>query len=180
MRILIIISIVLLVTSCKNNKISETPDIIKYSQQDSMIYKFIVLYDRYTDATFDWHRIKDFNINIYTKRTDDTLKMYFYPSSGQDITLPILENCKFCYFVDSHYIFAQESIFSFPSLNIDTVYKELNSIAYSNHLRKEIIPPPVGWDAETLVVKLVNNKLETLSIGFDNDMYEDYKVKNQN
>ena len=181
MRILNIFPILLLVSSCTIHKVSEPQDIIKYSQKDSMMYKFIVLYNSYTNATLNWHPTKDFSIIIHSKKYDDTLNIYFYASSELDITTPIVGDCKLCYFVDGHYVFAQESIFSFAALDIDSVYKKINPNCYLKYRRKEIIPPPEVWDlqSEFLFVKLVNNELTELKFGFDKDMFRDFgnKVK---
>jgi len=179
MRILNIFPILLLVSSCTIHKVSEPQDIIKYSQKDSMIYKFIVLYNSYTNATLNWHPTKDFSIIIHSKKYDDTLNIYFYASSELDITTPIVGDCKLCYFVDGHYVFAQDSIFSFAALNIDSVYKKINPNCYLKYRRKEIIPPPGVWDwkSEFLFVKLVNNELTELKFGFDKDWCRDFGYK---
>ena len=177
MRILIILPILLLMAFCTSKKVREPQDIIKYSQKDSMMYKFIVLYNSYTNATLNWHPTKDFSIIIHSKKYDDTLNMYFFANSERDITSPIVRDCKLCYFIDGHYVFVQENIFSFAALNIDTVYKKINPECYLKYFRKEIIPPPEGWDPEFLFVKLVNNKLKELKFGFDKEISRDFRYK---
>jgi hypothetical protein len=157
---------VLIVAACSNDNIIKNQS-CTYLKSDSAVYNFIVLFNRYVDA--DWcgiYKNEKYSANIIVTRSNDSLQMYFYPNPEGEIRMPISDSCRFCYFIDGHYIFATESLFSFPSLDIDSVYNSIDPSEYSKYKRREVLPPPSIWDIEPMRVRFVKNQYLDIKIGY--------------
>jgi hypothetical protein len=92
-----------------------------------------------------------YNIKINAIRKADTLCYKIYGEASGNITA--LEDCKYCYLLDNHYVFADTLLFSIRSLSIDSVCKTINKKLYQEYKRRNIpIPPSVIWDCKTLKI----------------------------
>jgi hypothetical protein len=165
-NLVLMLFIVLIIASCSDDNQAKDQT-YSYTKDDSAVQNYIVLFHRYIDAISGGiYQKEKYSANIRITWSEDTIQMYFYPNVEGEICMPLADSCKYCYLIDGHFIFATESLFSFPSLNIDSVYKTINLPDYERYIRKEPPQPPIIWDIEPMKVRFVRNQFFDIKIGY--------------
>jgi len=165
-NLILTLFIILIIASCSDDNRAKDQT-FSYTKTDSAVQDYIVFFHRYIDSLSGGiYQKEKYSTNIRIAWSEDTMQMYFYPNVEGEICMPVADSCKYCYFVDGHYIFATAILFSFPSLNIDSVYKIIDLPDYERYKRKEVTRPPAIWDIEPMKVRFVRNQFWDIKIGY--------------